>query len=160
MQTDDVKKGAEVRMREASNKRVYTLYTAQDKVRFFKLMFEKVLSASAAAKQLGIHVRTAHRWAKQDEVNPDGIFAKRKKNGRPRILGEEHKKVILEYVDENPSVVLEQLMERLLQRFKGLKVSKSTIYDFVRTQCNLSLKKARFQPVDRNSGAKIQERLD
>ncbi|KAL1930584.1 hypothetical protein VTP01DRAFT_10746 [Rhizomucor pusillus] len=78
-------------------------------------MFEKVLSASAAAKQLGIHVRTAQRWAKQYKVNPDSIFAKPKKNGRPRILGEQHKKVILEYVDENPSIVLEQLMERLLQ---------------------------------------------
>ncbi|KAL1934550.1 hypothetical protein VTP01DRAFT_6732 [Rhizomucor pusillus] len=42
-----------------------------------------------------------------------------KKNGRPPVL--------------------EQLMERLLQRFEGLKVSKSTVYDFVRTQCNLSL---------------------
>ncbi|KAL1933788.1 hypothetical protein VTP01DRAFT_7878 [Rhizomucor pusillus] len=61
MQTDDVKKNVDVRMRVASIKRVYTLYTDQDKVRFFKLMFEKVLSASAAAKQLGIHVRTAQR---------------------------------------------------------------------------------------------------
>ncbi|KAL1929243.1 hypothetical protein VTP01DRAFT_2302 [Rhizomucor pusillus] len=91
------------------------------------------------------------RWAKQYEVNPHSIFEKRKKNDRLRIPGEEHKKVILEYVDQTPLVVLEQLMERLLQNFKGLKVSKSTVYDFVRTQCNLSLKKARFQPVDTNS---------
>ncbi|KAL1936709.1 hypothetical protein VTP01DRAFT_843 [Rhizomucor pusillus] len=154
------RKHLDVRMGEASTKRTYTLYTDQDKVRFFKLMFEKVLSASAVAKQLGIHVCTAQRWAKQYELVPDSIFVKRKKNGRPRILGEEHKKVILEYVDENPSAVLEQLMERLLQRFEGLEVSKTTVYDFVRTQCNLSLKKARFQPVDRNSEAKVQERLD
>ncbi|KAL1928080.1 hypothetical protein VTP01DRAFT_2996 [Rhizomucor pusillus] len=143
-----------------SDGRSDAMQTDDDKVRFFKLMFQKVLSASAAAKQSAFHVRTAQRWAKQYEVNPDSIFAKRKKNGHPRILGEEHKKVILEYVDENPSVVLEQLMERLLQRFKGLKVSKSTVYDFVRTQCNLSLKKARFQPVDKDSGAKVRERLD
>ncbi|KAL1936110.1 hypothetical protein VTP01DRAFT_244 [Rhizomucor pusillus] len=60
--------------------------------------------------------------------------ADRKKNGRPRILTEEYKKVIVEYVDENPSVVLEQLMERLLQKFEGLKISKSTLYEFVRTK--------------------------
>ncbi|KAL1933277.1 hypothetical protein VTP01DRAFT_7367 [Rhizomucor pusillus] len=120
MQTEVAKKDVDILMREAYVKRAYTLYTEQDKVRLFKLMFEKVLSASAAAKQLGIHVQ---------------------------------------YVDENPSVVLEQLVEQLLQRFKGLKVSKSTVYDFVRTQCNLSLKKARFQPVDRNSEATIQEHL-
>ncbi|KAL1934835.1 hypothetical protein VTP01DRAFT_7017 [Rhizomucor pusillus] len=113
-----------VRMKEASIKRVYTLYTDQDKVRFFKLMFEKVQSASAAAKQLAIHVRTAKTWAKQYEVNPDSIFAKRKKNVRPRILGEEHKKVILEYVDENPSVVFEQynLIIRISQTLYGLKI--------------------------------------
>ncbi|KAG1167880.1 hypothetical protein G6F70_009355 [Rhizopus microsporus] len=81
-------------------------------------MFEKVLSASAAAKQLGIHVRMAQRW--------------HKKTGRPRILHEEHKQVILEYIDENPSAVLEQAMERLLQKFRDLKVSKSTVYNFVR----------------------------
>ncbi|KAL1930585.1 hypothetical protein VTP01DRAFT_10747 [Rhizomucor pusillus] len=160
MQIDEPK-DADVRMREATVKRGYTLYSDQDKVRFFKLMFEKILNASAAAKQLGIHIRTAQRWATQYEKDPDSIFKKRKKNGRSRILTEEHKKVILEYVDENRSAVLEQLMERLLQKkFEGLKISKSTLYEFVRTQCNLTLKKSRFQPLDRNSKAKIQERLD
>ena len=142
------------------SKRAYTLYTDQDKVRFFKLMFEKVMSASAAAKQLGIHVRTAQRWAQMYKTDPDSIFIKHKKTGRPRILHEEHKQVILEYIDENLSAVLEQVMERLLQRFQDLKVSKSTIYNSVRTECNLSLKKAQFQPVDRNSEEKIQERFD
>ncbi|KAG1172926.1 hypothetical protein G6F71_006037 [Rhizopus microsporus] len=98
------------------SKRAYTLYTDQDKVRFFKLMFGKVLSASTAAKQLDL----------------DSIFIKHKKTGRPRILHEEHKQVILEYIDENPSAVLEQAMERLLQKFRDLKVSKSTVYNFVR----------------------------
>ncbi|KAL1927158.1 hypothetical protein VTP01DRAFT_5121 [Rhizomucor pusillus] len=91
-------KDADVRMAEATVKRSYTTYTDQDKVRFFKLMFEKVKSASVAAKQLGIH----------------------------------HKKVILDYIDGNPSAVLDQLIERLL--------SKSTLYG--------------------NSEAKIQERLE
>ncbi|KAG1243777.1 hypothetical protein G6F65_022194 [Rhizopus arrhizus] len=51
----------DVHMKESVTKRDYTVYTDQDKVRFFKLMFEKVLSAPAAAKQLGIHVRSAQR---------------------------------------------------------------------------------------------------
>ena len=66
MAKDDV----DVCMKEALSKRVYTLYTDQDKVRFFKLMFEKVMSASAAAKQLGIHVRTAQRWAQMYKTDP------------------------------------------------------------------------------------------
>ena len=99
------------------------------------------MSASAAAKQLGIHVRTAQRWAQMYRTDPDSIFIKHKKTGRPRILRDEHKQVIWEYIDENPSAVLEQVMERLLQKFQDLKASKSTVYNFVRTECNLSLKK-------------------
>lgn len=160
MADEDAKDDPDVCMKEASSKRAYTLYTDQDKVRFFKLVFEKVMSASAAAKQLGIHVRTAQRWAQMYKTDPDSIFIKHKKTGRSRILHEEHKQVILEYIDENPSAVLEQVMERLLQKFQDLKVSKSTVYNFVRTECNLSLKKAQFQPVDRNGEEKIQERFD
>ncbi|KAG0169364.1 hypothetical protein DFQ30_003711 [Apophysomyces sp. BC1015] len=69
---------------------------------------------------------------------------------------EEHKKVILEYIDENPLAILEQLMERLLQTLEGPKVSKSIVYSFG----NLSLKKVWFQPVDRNSEDKIRDCLD
>ncbi|ORE06044.1 hypothetical protein BCV72DRAFT_329574 [Rhizopus microsporus var. microsporus] len=61
MVDEDAKDDPDVCMKEASSKRAYTLYTDQGKVRFFKLMFKKVMSASAAAKQLGIHVRTAQR---------------------------------------------------------------------------------------------------
>ncbi|KAG1246563.1 hypothetical protein G6F68_014586 [Rhizopus microsporus] len=160
MAYEDAKDDVDVCMKEASSKRAYALYTDQDKAKFFKLMFEKVMSASAAAKQLGIHVRTAQRWAQMYKTDPDSIFIKHKKTNRSRIFHEEHKQAILEYIDENPSVVSEQVMERLLQRFQELKVSKSTVYNFVRTECNLSLKKAQFQPVDRNSEEKIQERFD
>jgi transposase len=151
----DEPQSRDIRMRESNTKRDYTVYTDQDKVRFFKLMFEKVLSASAAAKQLGIHVRSAQRWALQYEQDPDSLFKKRKSSGRPRILSDEHKRSILEWVDENPSIILEQLMEKLRQRFEGIQVSKTTLYWFVKNECNLSLKKAKFHPIDRNSEAKI-----
>ncbi|EIE82353.1 hypothetical protein RO3G_07058 [Rhizopus delemar RA 99-880] len=96
-------------------------------VRFFKLLFERCLSEAAAAKQLGIHVRTAQKQAEQYKRDPDSIFEKRTKAGRPCILNEEHKKVILECSDENPSVVLDDVMKRLGQVFTELKLSKSTL---------------------------------
>ncbi|CEG64000.1 hypothetical protein RMATCC62417_01048 [Rhizopus microsporus] len=160
MTDEDAKDDVDFCMEEAPSKRMYTLYTDQGKIRSYKLMFEKVMSASATAKQLGIHVRTAQRWAQMYKTGPDSIFINHKKTGRSRILQEEYKQVILEYIDENPSAVLEQVMERLLQKFQDLKVSKSTIYNFVRTECNLLLKKAQFQPVDNNSEEKIQGRFD
>jgi transposase len=156
----EAKPNGDVIMRETSVKRNYTHYSDQDKVRFFKLLFERCLSAASAATQLGIHVRTAQKWAKQYEKDPDSIFEKRRKTGRPHILHDEHKKAILECIDENPSIVLDEVMKKLKQMFTELKVSKTTLFDFVKQHCNLSLKKARLQPKDRNSEEKIQERLD
>ena len=69
-----VKPRSDVKMRETSVKRSYTRYSDQHKVRFFKLLFEKCLSAAAAATQLEIHVRTAQKWAKQYEKDPDSVF--------------------------------------------------------------------------------------
>ena len=55
-------------MKEANTKRDDVRYTVQDKARFFDLKIEKYMSVSAAAKQLGIHIRTAQRW-----VNPYNV---------------------------------------------------------------------------------------
>ncbi|KAG1041836.1 hypothetical protein G6F25_003635 [Rhizopus arrhizus] len=122
----EAKPNGDVVMRETSVKRNYTRYSDQDKVRFFKLLFERCLSAAAAAKQLGIHVRTAQKWAAQYEKDPDSIFEKGRKTGRPRILHDEHKNAILECIDENPSIVLDEVMKKLKQMFTELKVSKTT----------------------------------
>ncbi|ORE05945.1 hypothetical protein BCV72DRAFT_329903 [Rhizopus microsporus var. microsporus] len=118
---EDAKDDVDVCMKKVSSKRAYTLYTDLDKVRFFKLMFEKVMSASVAAK-----------WAQMRKTDPDRIFIKHKKTDHSHILHEEH--------EQNPSAVLEQVMERLFQKFQDLKASKSTIYNFVRTECNFSAK--------------------
>ena len=63
-----------VKMRETSVKRSYTRYSDQDKVRFFKLLFERCMNAAAAAKQLGIHVRTVQKWIEKYKRDPDSIF--------------------------------------------------------------------------------------
>jgi hypothetical protein len=54
-------------------------------------------------------------------------------------------------------------MKKLKQIFTELKVSKSTLFGFIKKKkkhCNLSLKKTWLQPIDRNSEEKIQECLD
>ncbi|KAL1927700.1 hypothetical protein VTP01DRAFT_3521 [Rhizomucor pusillus] len=146
-------------MREVTEKR-YTSYTPQDKARFFKLKIEKCMSASAAAKQLGIHAGTAQRWVKQYEERPDSIFESGKKKRRRRILTEEHVKVVIDFIDGNPSAVVAEVTEHLMHQFDSLKVTHSTVYNFMRTECNLSVKQAEFQSVERNCPEKIQERHD
>ncbi|KAG1466321.1 hypothetical protein G6F46_002024 [Rhizopus delemar] len=72
---------------ELCNKRRYALYSNEDKTTFFHLFFSKCLNASAAARQLGIHIRAAQRWVKRYYEDPESIFEKKKKPGRRRILG-------------------------------------------------------------------------
>ncbi|KAI8391552.1 uncharacterized protein BYT42DRAFT_597048 [Radiomyces spectabilis] len=141
-------KDEDIRMKEANVKRDYVRYTIQDKVRFFDLKIEKCMSASAAAKQLGIHIRTAQRWVKQYNACPDSIFESRK----------QHKLAVVGFIDANPSASVAEVTDHLLSRFDDLKVSGSTVYNFMRNECNLSLKKADFHFIERNSQAKIEER--
>ncbi|KAL1933804.1 hypothetical protein VTP01DRAFT_7894 [Rhizomucor pusillus] len=134
------------------------------KARFFKLKIEKCMSASAAAKQLGIHVRTAQRWVKQYEEHLDSIFDSifdsGRKKGRRRILTEEHVKAVIDFIDANPSAVVTEVAEHLMQQFDGLKVNHRTVYNFMGTEYSYSVKQAEFQSVERNSPEKIEERHD
>ncbi|KAI8330173.1 hypothetical protein BC941DRAFT_475724 [Chlamydoabsidia padenii] len=52
------------------------------------------------------------------------------------------------------------MTEHLLKQFHDLKVSRSTVNNFMGRECNLPLKKADFHSVERNSQAKIEERYD
>ncbi|CEG75865.1 hypothetical protein RMATCC62417_10841 [Rhizopus microsporus] len=80
--------------------------------------------------------------------------------GRKCILTEEHKTTVINFIDANPSATVVEVTEHLLKRFHDLKVSRSTVYSFMKSKCNLSLKKADFHSIERNSPAKIEERHD
>ncbi|KAG1039069.1 hypothetical protein G6F43_012582 [Rhizopus delemar] len=153
-------KNEDVHMKEAKPKRDYVHYTVQNKARFFDLKIEKCMTASAAAKQLGIRPRIAYRWVSQYNACPDSIFESCKKTGRKCILNEEHKSTAVNFIDANPSATVVEVTEHLLKRFHGLKVSRSTVNNFMRRECNLSLKKVDFHSIERNSPAKIEERHD
>ncbi|KAI8874603.1 hypothetical protein K501DRAFT_281166 [Backusella circina FSU 941] len=74
---------------ELCNKRRYTVYSYEDKTRFFHLFFSKCLNASAAAaaRQLGIHIWAAQRWVKRYYEDPESIFEKKKNQGDVVFLG-------------------------------------------------------------------------
>ncbi|ORE03067.1 hypothetical protein BCV72DRAFT_338246 [Rhizopus microsporus var. microsporus] len=88
------------------------LYPVGDERDRVDVYMDKSLSASAAATQLSIHIRAAQRWVKRYYEDPESIFEKKKKSGRRRILGEEHKQFLLNYIDENPSAVLTEVVPR------------------------------------------------
>ncbi|KAL1928022.1 hypothetical protein VTP01DRAFT_3427 [Rhizomucor pusillus] len=95
------------------------------------------MNASAAAKLLGIHVRTAHRWVKQYEERPDSIFESGKKKGRRRILTEEHVKAIIDFIDANPSAVVAEVTEHLRQHFDGLKVTMALFISLIKVSLRI-----------------------
>lgn len=51
-------------------------------------------------------------------------------------------------------------MNFLTQKFSDLSVKKSTVHNFLKTECNLSFKKLTTQPAARNNPTKIQDRKD
>ncbi|ORE12545.1 hypothetical protein BCV71DRAFT_190846, partial [Rhizopus microsporus] len=73
---------------------------------------------------------------------------KEKKNDRHRIL------------DDNPSAVVSEAVESLKRAFNDLNLSLSTVYNFMTTQYDLSIKQLRLQPVERNSQEKLQQRYE
>ncbi|KAG1392301.1 hypothetical protein G6F58_012540 [Rhizopus delemar] len=97
------------------------------------------------------------------EANVKRIYVRytiQDKVGRKCILDEEHKLAVADFIDANPSAAVVEVTDHLLNRFDDLKVSRSTVYNFMRSECNLSLKKADFHSIERNSPAKIEERHD
>ncbi|CEG68963.1 hypothetical protein RMATCC62417_05118 [Rhizopus microsporus] len=93
-------------------------------------------------------------------MSPDNIFDSYTRIDRKCILTEEHKRTIINFIDVNLSVTVVGVTEHLLNRFNDLKVSRSTVYNFMKREYNLSLKKADFHSIERNSSAKIEERYD
>lgn len=65
------------------------------------------------------------------------MFSKEKKGSgrpedRPAILNEDHRKHLIELIDDNPSLVLDEMMESLTSRFEDLEISKTALYNFVK----------------------------
>ncbi|ORE00854.1 hypothetical protein BCV72DRAFT_339805 [Rhizopus microsporus var. microsporus] len=161
-------KDEDTRMKEAIIKRDYMRYTVQDKVRFFDLKIKRRMSASAAANQLEIYIRTAcNRVAYTAYIRKVLVVFKERTelcNKRPyTVYSDEDKARCFHLFFSkclNASAVVTEVAESLTQNFADLNVSRSTISNFMTTECNLSIKQAQFQSVERNSEEKIQQRYD
>lgn len=148
---------------EGETNEVYIFYKSDVKNHFFFLLSEKNMSIRAAAKELQIPQSTAQSWQKKAEKAGDKEIETRvsgsgKKAGGPPVLTEDHARFIIDFLDENPSSVLDDMMEGLTSQFSDLQIKKSSLHDFVTKKCNITLKRAHFHAVERNSPEKIEER--
>ncbi|KAG0185626.1 hypothetical protein DFQ28_009058, partial [Apophysomyces sp. BC1034] len=98
------------------------MYSEEIKVLVITYHLEKLVSAAKAGREYNVDERTAQRWIKeykrqQQHGEPDEA---KKKPGPKKTLGEEHKAHLMQYIDDNPSAVLNQAMESLTQQFEGM----------------------------------------
>jgi len=123
------------------------------------------MSARQAALKLQINPRTAQRWVANDQQDPQTYIARKEGSGRPvarpALMDERHKTHLINLIDEEPALVLDQMMERsLTASFSVLTISKTALYNFVTNKCKISLKRAHFHSADRNSPEKIKARKE
>lgn len=142
----------------------YKSYKDSEKEQLFALVYERGMSVRQAALKLQITPRTAQRWVADDRQNPQTYIGRKEGSGRPvgrpALMDERHKTHLVDLIDEEPSLVLEQMMDSLTASFIDLEISKTALYNFVTKECKISLKRAHFHSVDRNSPEKIKARKE
>ncbi|KAG0749704.1 hypothetical protein G6F57_004280 [Rhizopus arrhizus] len=101
------------------------------------------MGVSTTAKQIFPFVQ--HRdGVKQHEEHPDNFFESDKKKGRRCVLTEEHRNSVVDSVDANPSIVVVEVTEHLMQQTNDSKVTRNTVYSLMRNQHSVSLRQTRF----------------
>ncbi|KAI8384130.1 hypothetical protein BD560DRAFT_364333 [Blakeslea trispora] len=160
---------AEIVADQGHSQRKYTRYSDEKKERFFHLVYVKGYTVPEAAKELDVPKRTAHYWFKKEEDAAQKRIEQpelaqeeekeKKKVGRPKILNEEHKGFLLQKYSEDPRATVNEAMESLASQFEGLKIAKTAVHDFMVNDCALTIKKAHFEPKERNSPRSIEARF-
>ncbi|KAG1453846.1 hypothetical protein G6F56_007469 [Rhizopus delemar] len=118
--------------------REYRKYNDSVKEAFFFHLYEERLSLRKAAAKVKVPPSTAQGWKKKFKDGED-VFKRKKGSGRPEgrpaILNEDYQKHLIELIDNNPSLVLDKMMESLTSRFEDFEISKTTLYNFREIVC-------------------------
>lgn len=123
----------------------YNRYSESQKQRFWQMVAEEGCSSYKAALYNDIKLQTAYTWKKNwnrrviQEQN--GIYHTPKKRGRKSLLTDEHREFLKKLVNEDATVTLEFLLEKLRDAFDDAKASASTIYNYITKVCKFSLKR-------------------
>ncbi|CEI96709.1 hypothetical protein RMCBS344292_10866 [Rhizopus microsporus] len=115
-------------------------------------------------KAKAVHVVDIHlKNSAWKEGKEDALF---KPLGRPKAiepegkLDEDMKGFVTEYNKEYTYATMDQLTKELTEYFENLKLLKATLHHYMAGLWELSFKKANLEPIERNSPAKIQARVD
>ncbi|KAI9004282.1 hypothetical protein CLU79DRAFT_806797 [Phycomyces nitens] len=130
---------------------VYTNYSDKEREQFIDKMIECAQEKGAAARvarSMGINVRNAQRWWKHEM------------KGRPSNFTEEHDSFLIELIDNDPQIIVSDIMEMLIVEFEGFSISNSQLNHHLKNDLCLTMKKTTLEAEARNSPENLQERFD
>lgn len=142
----------------------YNVYTDEDRIRYFFFLHEKLMKHSEAAKLANVNPETARKWKRQYDNDPGKNIPLKKTNRTskraPSQLNGSHKMHLVNFFDENPTAVIQDAVEDLIKSFEGLEIKKSRVAEFMKDECNLSLKVVTRRPKARNSQKNLEARAN
>ncbi|KAI9475982.1 MAG: hypothetical protein EXX96DRAFT_284131 [Benjaminiella poitrasii] len=111
---------------------------------FFQIRQTYVIENTAElARIMEIHPKIAQKWVAAYETDTEErkipfTSSNKKEGGRKLKLTEEHTKFIKAFFEKRPLARNSDLMDSLYVEFEGQSVSKTTLYRFMKENCNLS----------------------
>lgn len=107
-------------------------YTDEYKAGLVSLVLDKKISVAQVANNANIPHSTLLNW-----VN----LAREKMSAQPSFFKLEHKQYLIDFIDENPTAVLNEALESLTQKFPGLNAKKTHVQEFMKNECNIKVLK-------------------
>ncbi|KAI7847508.1 hypothetical protein BDC45DRAFT_525920, partial [Circinella umbellata] len=146
----------DVRMKEALVRKErdteYNVYTEKDRLLYLYFVFEKGMKNKQAAE-------AANQKRKQ---NPEEHVPYKLTNlvpSRPvSQLDDRHKDRLVKFFDDNKRATIEDAVKELTQNFENLEIKKSRVVEFMKNECNFSIKVISRHPTARNSTAEWLEK--
>ncbi|KAG1371861.1 hypothetical protein G6F61_011554 [Rhizopus arrhizus] len=74
-------------------------------------------------------------------------------------MKEEHTKFLEEFIDNNPVIMLDQMVDALSDKFEGFSISKSGVDKHLKESCSYTLKRITKIPAKRNSSDVVELRF-
>ncbi|RLV89542.1 hypothetical protein JA1_005107 [Spathaspora sp. JA1] len=110
----------------------YRRYHVTQKEEFWHLVIEQGCSAYRAAKIMGIKLQTAYTWKRNwnqrivNEIN--GIHVVPKKRGRKPLLTEDHKHFLEDFINQDPTVTLETMVDTLKEKYSDARATVPAVH--------------------------------
>jgi transposase len=141
----------------------YLEYTPASKELLFHYKIQHLMSVAAASRKAEVKESTARTWWKKFQGDPDSFTLEKKTNtqNRPKNkLQTVHKQSLIEFFDNEPNAYIHEAVEMFTSKFAGLEIKKSRVHEFMRDECNLSLKRATRWPEARANEDNVQKRYE